>query len=125
METEELQNYYDNNYHGKIHKNLLDDDDYYWARAEAFHQLYFSRDNVEGKRVLDFGCGLGQASACIKSSEGYDLSAQARQVAEGHGKKVYASIEDIPLRAMTSVFVGMCLSTSPILRLLWGKFIPL
>ena len=72
-------------------------DDYYWARAHAFKDLYFSREEQQGKlKVLDYGCGLGQASAALEGSWGFDASAQARSVAKQHGMKVLDSLESIP-----------------------------
>jgi SAM-dependent methyltransferase len=90
-----LENFYDNDYHDKVHENLFGDEIYFWARAKVFNRLYFA-EREKSLNVLDYGCGLGQASACLKGAYGYDASSQARDFAEGKGLKVFSKTDEIP-----------------------------
>lgn len=94
----DLQAYYDQDYHHRIHDNLITDELYYWARAEAFKEFYFSQvDDLGSKKILDYGCGLGQATAAIKNTYGYDASKQAQELATAKGLKVFKKCEEIPV----------------------------
>ncbi len=90
-----LEKFYNHEYHNKVHENLFEDDEYFWARAKVFNRLYFT-EHEKTLKVLDYGCGLGQASVCVKGAHGYDASSQARQFAEQKGLHVYAEAGEIP-----------------------------
>lgn len=63
---------YEEEYHSKVHKNLLDNKDYYLFRAKCADLFYWKYLN--GK-VLEFGCGVGQNIFLHKgSSLGMDIS---------------------------------------------------
>jgi len=94
-----IENYYDNDYHRQIHANLFENQEYYWARSEVFHKLYFGDHFSQDFKVLDYGCGLGQASAHIKQRHGYDASKDAREFVTKLGYVVYENKEDIPSEA--------------------------
>ena len=91
----DLKTYYDTEYHGIIHKNLFNQDRYYWARSNVFKRLYF-KDTKEGTKILDYGCGLGQASASLKGVYGHDASKVARAEARKKGLQVFDETSAIP-----------------------------
>jgi len=110
----DIQTYYDNDYHNLIHGNLLADDNYYWARAEAFNRLYFTKaENSPALKVLDYGCGLGQASAALPAACGYDASAQARAFAKKTGLTVYDTVAAIPAAAFDIIICRHVLEHLP------------
>lgn len=92
---QDLEKFYDQDYHDNVHGNLFADDEYFWARAKIFNKLYFKGDEQRGV-VLDYGCGLGQASVCLTGAHGYDASLQARTFAAQKGLHVYAETSQIP-----------------------------
>ena len=53
---------YEKAYQETAHNHLCTDEDYYLLRATAAFKDYFrkNRDYLSGKRILDWGCGLGQ-----------------------------------------------------------------
>jgi len=114
MNARDVKKYYDEDYHGAIHGNLLSDDDYYWARAKAFHRLYFSDEtNLDDLKVLDYGCGLGQASVCLRNASGYDASLQARDFCRKRGMTVFDEPEDIPTASFDVVICRHVLEHVP------------
>jgi SAM-dependent methyltransferase len=90
-----LEKFYDQDYHQKVHGNLFENEEYFWARAKIFNQLYFS-ENESNLKVLDYGCGLGQASVCVRGAHGYDASLEARTFAQKMGLEVYDNPSAIP-----------------------------
>mgnify|MGYP001613393783 FL=1 len=48
---------YEKIYHAKVHKNLLESEEYYLFRAKCADKFYWKYLNGD---VLEFGCGLGQ-----------------------------------------------------------------
>lgn len=43
-EMQDLEKFYDQDYHDNVHGNLFADDEYFWARAKIFNKLYFKGD---------------------------------------------------------------------------------
>jgi SAM-dependent methyltransferase len=91
----DLNAYYDEGYHSAIHSKMIEDDNYYWARSQAFSRLYFTSEDRR-LAVLDYGCGLGQTVAAIPNAYGYDASREARDIARKHGVKIFNSPAEIP-----------------------------
>ena len=60
---------YERGYHTERHANLIRDDEYFWARAQASADLYFS-PSEQGKRVFEYGCGIGQGIAALPHAAG-------------------------------------------------------
>lgn len=83
---------YEEEYHQHTHKNLLDNQDYYLARAGVAKLQYFK--DVTNQRLLEFGCGLGNNIALLKNAWGYDISKFALTKAKENGIKVISDIED-------------------------------
>ena len=64
---------YEEKYHQEIHKYLLKDEEYYTLRAKLAKERYF-KNISESKKILEFGCGLGQNIFNLNNAEGYDIS---------------------------------------------------
>ncbi|MCX5636889.1 MAG: class I SAM-dependent methyltransferase [Planctomycetota bacterium] len=95
--------YYERGYHSKRHENLIADDEYFWARAEASARFYFT-DDERSRRIFDYGCGMGQAFAKLPNARGWDISGEARQACRNRQLEVYDSIEDVPRKSWDIVF---------------------
>lgn len=108
----DLKNYYDQGYHNVIHAGMMEDENYYQARSQAFSRLYFTPEE-RNKSVLDYGCGLGQTIAALPNASGYDASAEARAVARDHGVSVFETPADIPLSSFDMVVCRHALEHVP------------
>ncbi len=69
----DLKAYYDEGYHNAIHSGMIEDENYYKARSEAFSRLYFTPEDRR-LAVLHYRCGLGQMVAALPNAYGYDAS---------------------------------------------------
>jgi len=76
---------YEDDYHEVSHKNLLNNPDYYKARAEISKLLYFKE--VEDEIVLEWGVGIGQNIYSIMNGYGHDISNFAISECEKRGVK--------------------------------------
>jgi 2-polyprenyl-3-methyl-5-hydroxy-6-metoxy-1,4-benzoquinol methylase len=68
---------------------MISDEQSYSIRGIVARKKYFGDLTVEGKKILDFGCGIGQntASLCdIAQVDGYDISPFARKYCKTHTK---------------------------------------
>jgi len=67
---------YEDKYHKDLHKGLFSNSDFYRARAKIVFNDYFEK--LDNKRVLEFGCGLGQNIYILSlfglNPVGYDIS---------------------------------------------------
>jgi len=88
------QAFYDSNYHSHVNQKPMEDEVYFQGQAVLRRELYF-RD-IEGKRVLEFGCGLGQNIALIPGAAGFDASREAREHCQKRGLKVFAKATQVP-----------------------------
>ena len=95
--------YYDRGYHTKRHENIIADDEYFWARAEASARFYFTNEE-KTKPIFDYGCGIGQSFAALPNAMGWDISTEAREVCRRRGLRVYDKVEDVPERSWDIVF---------------------
>jgi SAM-dependent methyltransferase len=100
--------YYDNGYHRVVHWVLIENDEYYLARARYGAEFYF-KGIPQDARVLEYGCGVGQNIAGLKNAVGVDISAEARETARQHGVKVYASSQELASESFDIVFCRHCL----------------
>ena len=64
---------YEKEYHKLKHSHLYSDPNYYLARAELARLRYFEPGD-EGKKILEWGVGLGQNIALFPKALGYDIS---------------------------------------------------
>ncbi|NQW93522.1 MAG: class I SAM-dependent methyltransferase [Polaromonas sp.] len=107
-----LKNYYDEGYHNVIHAGMIEDENYYRSRSEAFSRLYFA-DAERQLAVLDYGCGLGQTVAALPNAHGYDASREARDIARAHGLKTFENPSDIPREGFDIVICRHALEHVP------------
>jgi SAM-dependent methyltransferase len=110
--NKDLKSFYDHGYHNKIHKAMIASDEYYLARSLAFRDLYFSSFE-ENLKVLDYGCGLGQAVASLPNPFGYDASEEARSIARSKGLTVFDLVDDIPINNFDIVLCRHALEHFP------------
>lgn len=94
---------YNQGYHAKRHKYLIEDEEYFWARAEASTRLYFTPEERQ-KRIFEYGCGIGQGIAMLPHAAGWDISAEALSACRKRGLKVYDRFESVPRKSWDIVF---------------------
>jgi SAM-dependent methyltransferase len=95
--------YYDSNYHGARHPELIGEDSYFRARADVQARFYFSADERQ-KRIFEYGCGIGQGIAGLPNAAGWDISSEARTICRNRNLSVYETLEDVPKAAWDVVF---------------------
>jgi len=88
---------YNQSYHKKVHTYLYSDDDYYKLRARVAFLKYLNNLNIKNKKILEFGCGLGQNIFTTKNqSIGYDISKFSLNFCNKKGIKTIDSEKKIP-----------------------------
>jgi SAM-dependent methyltransferase len=90
---------YEGDYHENKHQYLFTNSAYYKARAELSKKRYFNGiDNLASKKILEFGCGLGQNLFWLppKRRVGYDISNFAVDVFKMKGGNATTDITRIP-----------------------------
>lgn len=110
--SDKLKEFYDHQYHNVVHHAMMEDDDYFFARAQAFKEIYFS-DFPADSRVLDYGCGLGQSVVLLADAWGYDPSAEARDLARQRGLKIFDTPDAIPQHSFDVVLCRHALEHMP------------
>lgn len=85
---------YEEWYHTERH-NTHFNDDYYNARAEIALKKFFSGID-SSKRVLDFGCGLGQNIYRLPNAMGYDISKFGVEFCRKKGINATNNLADVP-----------------------------
>lgn len=84
---------YEKKYHSTVHKNLLENEEYYSFRAKCADKDYWKY--LQG-RVLEFGCGLGQNIFLHKeNSIGIEISEFALEVCKKNGIRTIRDIRDV------------------------------
>lgn len=63
---------YEGEYHANLHEYLYKDAGYYELRAKLAYLNYFKGIDLKGKKILEFGCGLGQ-NIYYLSKKGADI----------------------------------------------------
>jgi len=96
--------YYNSVYHTLRHRLLLEDDEYFYARAEAAARLYFGKMKRPLGKILEYGCGAGQNIATIEDAVGYDVSAEAVEACKRRKIGTIASAREIPRDYFDIVF---------------------
>jgi SAM-dependent methyltransferase len=94
--------FYDSQYHSHVHSKMMESDDYFQGRAEVSRALYFK--GLEDKKILDFGCGMGQSIALLPKAAGFDASREARENCRKRGIQVYGRLEQVPRKKWDIVF---------------------
>ncbi len=105
-ENENTVNGYEEEYHKDKHQHLYTNQDYYKARSELAKKRYFKGiDNLETKKILEFGCGLGQNLFWLPEHRrvGYDVSKFATNFFRAKGGNATTDITRIPDNAFDIV----------------------
>ncbi len=89
--------YYNGNYHQVLHRYLVEDDKYFSARAQASQKRLLKNVELKNRRLLDYGCGIGQNIFGIEGAAGYDISSFAIEQCRKRGLKIFDTLESIPL----------------------------
>jgi SAM-dependent methyltransferase len=97
------EDYYASGYHGRQHRHLLDEDEYFHARAEASARLYFNADERR-KTIFEYGCGIGQGIAALPNAAGWDISPEARAACKRRGLRVFDDLESVEPKRWDIVF---------------------
>lgn len=95
--------YYGAAYHGVHHRALVEESDYWQARAEIAAMYYFPGPDLD-KRVFDYGCGQGQSIGLLPNAAGWDVSSEARAVARQRGIRVFDDLTEVPAGAWDMIF---------------------
>jgi len=98
---------YENDYHEDKHKYLYTNDRYYNARSEIAKVRYFNGiQNLDRKKILEFGSGLGQNLFWLPANRrvGYDISKFAVDFFKAKGGNATTDINRIPDNSFDIVF---------------------
>ena len=103
----ETQIGYEDDYHKSKHKHLYTNPRYYKARSELAKRRYFGGiKNIETKKILEFGSGLGQNLFWLPKERriGYDISKFAIDFFKSKGGRGTTDITRIPENSFDIVF---------------------
>lgn len=90
---------YEQEYHQIKHQHLYTNPKYYKARAELAKKRYFNNiEDIESKKILEFGMGLGQNLFWLPQHKriGYDISKFAVNFFKSKGGRATTDITKIP-----------------------------
>lgn len=90
---------YRRKYHEQVHNFLIQNKEYYLARAKfAFNKYLSMIPNLKGKTIIEYGCGLGQNLYLVRNFEayGYDISDFALDFCRNAGIKTINKKSQIP-----------------------------
>jgi len=59
-----IDEYCEKGCHAERHGEIIADDEYFWACAEAQSRLYFAEEEMQ-QRIFDYGRGVGQTFATL------------------------------------------------------------
>ncbi len=95
--------HYETGYHAERHADLIENDEYFWARADVQARTYFSAEERR-RRIFEYGCGVGQGMAGLPNAQGWDVSGEARSACRARGLKVHDDLATVPHAAWDIVF---------------------
>ncbi len=99
--------HYEEKYHNFVHKNLINNSEYYLFRAKYSDKMYWKY--LRGK-VLEFGSGLGQNIFLHKDvSQGVDISEFSIEFSKKKGINTINDIKKIKSNSFDSVLTVHCL----------------
>ncbi|HWR32891.1 MAG TPA: class I SAM-dependent methyltransferase [Chitinophagaceae bacterium] len=102
---------YEEWYHTERH-NAHFNDDYYNARAEIAISKFFSGFDTS-KRILDFGCGLGQNIYKLPNAIGYDISRFGVEFCKKKGINATNDLHALPDEGFDIIFSAHVLEHHP------------
>lgn len=101
---------YNKDYHKLKHSYLLEDENYYLARAKLAFKWYFSKiKEIDNLKVLEFGGGLGQNVFLLKNRSIYDISKFSLDFCEEKGIPVIREYKKIPNESFNIILSCHCL----------------
>jgi SAM-dependent methyltransferase len=113
-ESQDTTAYYDEKYYRGRYGFVLDDSINYRLLSLYWREILFLRQGLDPNgKVLDFGCGLGQVSAAMPDTVGFDFNGFALQQLRTRGRTVIDRREDIPLNAFDYLLSSHSLEHSP------------
>jgi SAM-dependent methyltransferase len=86
--------FYDSHYHSNVYSSMMENEDYYRGRSDVSRALYFP--GSEAKRILEYGCGLGQNILSLPRAAGFEISREARAFCEKRGLRTYSKLSSVP-----------------------------
>jgi len=95
-------NNYEKDYHKTKHQHLYTNPEYYKVRSELAKKRYFNDiEDSENKKILEFGCGMGQNLFWLPANRrvGYDISKFAVDFFKDKGGNATTDITKIPENA--------------------------
>lgn len=102
---------YESGYHETRHPNHSNDE-YYNARAKIALNKFFGDIDIK-KRILDYGCGLGQNIFYLPNAVGYDISEYGVEQCRNKGINATTKLEEIPDKEFDYVFSSHVLEHHP------------
>ncbi|MFH8119626.1 MAG: class I SAM-dependent methyltransferase [Candidatus Aenigmatarchaeota archaeon] len=105
--------YFRNN---KYLNRLIQDKNFYLAKSEVFYKIYFKNLKLKNKKILDFGCGLGQVTYMLCDTaevHGYDISKIARDFCRKNTKIKILKKRDIKNNFYDVIVVSHVLEHTP------------
>lgn len=102
---------YEEGYHTKRHSNHSKEQ-YYLARAEVAIKKFFKNVDIN-KKILDYGCGLGQNMLNLPNAVGYDISEYGVNFCREKGLKATNHLDDLEDNSFDYVFSSHVLEHHP------------
>ena len=102
---------YESGYHEERHPNHANED-YYNARATIALKKFFGKIDIN-KRILDYGCGLGQNIYKLPNARGYDISEFGIEMCKSKGIDATTNLGDIENEGFDYVFSSHVLEHHP------------
>ena len=97
---------YEKEYHCNRHKHLFNYENYYKLRSKLALYRYFKNILLSNKKVLEYGCGMGQNIYLINNAIGYDISKFSLKFCKGKGIKTISNIDNIEDNSIDIVFTS-------------------
>jgi ubiquinone/menaquinone biosynthesis C-methylase UbiE len=106
--------FYDEAYYRGHYGGLLDDADNYRLLSLYWREVLFVRTGLDpAGKVLDFGCGVGQVSAAMPDTVGFDFNSFSIRQLRERGRVVVERREEIPTAAFDYLLSSHSLEHSP------------
>ena len=100
-------------YHREKFGTWVDKPELYDVRGKYAMHHYFGEDFNQNKKVLEFGCGVGQNLRFIKHKFGYDINKMLYPLLKSQGITTYDSLDEIPNDYFDVILMCMVLEHLP------------
>jgi SAM-dependent methyltransferase len=106
--------FYDEQYYRGQYGAVIDDEINYRLLSLYWRDVLFARNSLDpGRKVLDFGSGVGQVSAALANSVCFDFNVFALSELRKRGRNVVENRQDIPHGVFDYVLSSHSLEHSP------------